>query len=157
MCKTSSTAIPFSRRAISFIAPSLALAAFGGTIGPHAPSHELFVKLPNDSQVLIDNHDMAIDEGHVTAQTGWGGSVQWSRKKQAPHLPMAATVSLLVTVAVAFLVMQCFKSIGQPHRAAYLARRLSDDTDSESEDEEVCLVSKNNAVTCWAPPTLGEE
>ncbi|KAL8452753.1 hypothetical protein Emed_001317 [Eimeria media] len=58
------------------------------------------------------------------------------RKKDSFHKLIAASVTIAATLAVAFMVVQCFKAIGKSYKSFHSARRLGQNNPGyESEDE----------------------
>ncbi|KAL8439123.1 hypothetical protein Efla_007515 [Eimeria flavescens] len=109
---------------------------FGKTIGPRLPSCELTANSPSLVSSFKENQILFREGGQYAFPLPGQARMVWSKKDHHPRVVLTAFLSLAAAVAVAFLVLQCFKAIGKKSWLDQSLRRLSD---SESEEVTKCI------------------
>ncbi|KAL8432089.1 hypothetical protein Efla_007237 [Eimeria flavescens] len=127
---------------VSFVAFGLSFVAVGvvagATSGPPSIFEELLAGRLYNLQSVYGSDALAPEEQFFAQQFGQSRSA-WGRRDSFIQAFVGAITAFAAAVAIAYLVMHCFRSLADTYRGAHSRRRLSED--SPPWRDEVCTRS----------------
>ncbi|KAL8424727.1 hypothetical protein Efla_006867 [Eimeria flavescens] len=117
------------------------------TVGPQPASAELLLRRIVGVQNLVNNSIGSIGEERSPAGINGSSHMVLRRRKALLSSLIATIVSLATSLAVAFLVMQCFRAVvAKDYRTGHVFRRLLEDRHQDEMD--FCRLW-NHEMSAW--------